>query len=704
MPHISCRVLLDIPPIKHQLQDIAFVRTRHQETGMQGFDQGKSRHADTHGSVIRMDGDSIRLGGSKKVGAVGEKGRSMSVLSYPQQHKIEDRHTVHGGNRRLDDGSIVHDFFFGNSLAPDAAIMSGRNPCLAEQQSVGQAEIALRIGRRHATLVHPIEINAMPRGACGIFVRPDFKKRGGSRSSRKGNGKRTFGFPVHCLQQVGNDQKTDQLSAEPDDITLVNTPGSPDLGRITATLTHLGALLRLPASSITIADYGEDFNTLQELIAKVGNTDYWQAIVPSSNAYFTYYLKGFIAILGPEGKGTTPGKNTFVSDRTGSDGNILATAKNDGGTEIPMKPLTIPLSGDGITMERNTRYPLTLSPHTATVTVGSSVPGWGTDEEIPITYGGEPLEDLGNGSYQASSPRALFEFAAIVNGTNGQTANCTLTADIDLKGTAWTPIGKQHKAYTGTFDGGGHTIRNLTVSGGNNSYQGFFGSIEKATVKNLTIESGTVSGFNYVGAIAGTAVNSTIANCHNVGVTVTANSYAGGIVGRNNAYNRSDNDANATLTVCTNTGSVTASSNGSKAGGIAGHNFANNTGNGSAIAKVTHCYWLENTPATGIGGSSNGGTATENEVKSIAERMDSPHQHAEQPPSRHRHRLRVRRKPELRRRGHRLDRREHRHRRQNAPRGGEDEAVILSPLERGQGVCKTHRAVGIHQESPSRRH
>ena len=69
---------------------------------------------------------------------------------------------------------------------------------------------------------------------------------------------------------------------------------------------------------------------------------------------------------------------------------------------------------------------------------------------------------------------------------NDLTLNCTLTADITLTG-EWTPIGSDYwHQYTGTFDGGNHTISGLTVKGSDEN-AGLFGYIGKdgGTVKNV---------------------------------------------------------------------------------------------------------------------------------------------------------------------------------------------------------------------------
>ena len=69
------------------------------------------------------------------------------------------------------------------------------------------------------------------------------------------------------------------------------------------------------------------------------------------------------------------------------------------------------------------------------------------------------------------------------------TLNCTLTADINLTGKEWTPIGTaSNNSYIGTFDGGNHTISGLTVKG-SDEYAGLFGYIGSGgTVKNVKLE------------------------------------------------------------------------------------------------------------------------------------------------------------------------------------------------------------------------
>lgn len=73
------------------------------------------------------------------------------------------------------------------------------------------------------------------------------------------------------------------------------------------------------------------------------------------------------------------------------------------------------------------------------------------------------------------------------------------------------------RPFSGTFDGDGHTISDISVSWDSYGFAGLFGIISGATVKNLTVsKSSFYAGFG-VAAIAGAAIQSTISNCHTTG-------------------------------------------------------------------------------------------------------------------------------------------------------------------------------------------
>ena len=263
------------------------------------------------------------------------------------------------------------------------------------------------------------------------------------------------------------------------------------------------------------------------------------------------------------------------------------------------------------------------------------------------------IED--DGSYTVTSADGLMNIAKLVNG--GKTdINITLDTDIDLTGKDWTPIGTSfHNSYTGTFDGGGHTIKGLTVTT-NDQFVGLFGSIGYAgTVKNVMMEdvqitsnrssgfaggvagysdgtiencsvSGSVSGTVYVGGVVGAQIDGSITGCSS-SATVKGTVDVGGVVGQTNE--------SATLTACYATGNVTieiAPKKNIAGGGLVGMNAGSSllacyaTGNvtstgsstgyvhiggllGDTYTTVTACYW-KNNHEQGIG-YKKAGTSTE---------------------------------------------------------------------------------------------
>ena len=132
-----------------------------------------------------------------------------------------------------------------------------------------------------------------------------------------------------------------------------------------------------------------------------------------------------------------------------------------------------------------------------------------------------------------------------------------LTGDsYDMQGKKVIPIGTSAKPFTGTFDGNGKTVSNYTYSDTSADNVGFFGYVSDATIKNLTV-SGTVTGKQFVGGIAGYAASgTTISGCtNNCNVTGIASTKArvGGIVG----YAADATQETSVLIInCKNTGDV----------------------------------------------------------------------------------------------------------------------------------------------------
>jgi hypothetical protein len=285
---------------------------------------------------------------------------------------------------------------------------------------------------------------------------------------------------------------------------------------------------------------------------------------------------------------------------------------------------------------------------------------WQAGGEYTYTVSLAAAKDLGytiesDGSYTVTSADGLMNIAKLVNG--GKTdINITLDTDIDLTGKDWAPIGTSFSnKYTGTFDGGGHTIKGLTVTT-NDQFVGLFGSIGYAgTVKNVMMEdvqitsnpssgfaggvagysdgtiencsvSGSVSGTVYVGGVVGAQWNGSITGCSS-SATVKGMVHVGGVVGQPNGNT-------ITLTACYATGNVIieiAPKKNIAGGGLVGMNAGSilacyATGNvtstgsstgqvhiggllGDTYTTVTACYW-KNNHEQGIG-YKKAGTSTE---------------------------------------------------------------------------------------------
>ena len=300
---------------------------------------------------------------------------------------------------------------------------------------------------------------------------------------------------------------------------------------------------------------------------------------------------------------------------------------------------------NNVVLEAGNRYTYIAKVNATGLTLeGCTIGSW-TDG------GGESgaAEDLGysiqnDGSYTVYNANGLMNVAELVNG--GKTdINITLTADIDLTGKVWTPIGTDYdNAYTGTFDGGGHTITGLTVTT-NDEYAGLFGYLSNfnnaaGTVKNVvmdgiqitcnhrsgyaggvvgyswgTIEncsvSGSVSATVSVGGVVGVQRDGSITGCSS-SATVKGTLYVGGVAGWTNF--------GATLTACYATGNVIieiAPTQNISGGGLVGFNdgisllscyaTGNVTSTGSSTGyvhiggflgdnytTVTACYWKNN--------------------------------------------------------------------------------------------------------------
>ena len=268
-----------------------------------------------------------------------------------------------------------------------------------------------------------------------------------------------------------------------------------------------------------------------------------------------------------------------------------------------------------VVLEAGNRYTYTVKVNATGLTLeGCAIGSWadgggesGAAEDLDYIY------DSNTKTYTVYNANGLLAWNEAAQ--KDRSINCTLTADINLTGKDCTPIGANYdNPYTGTFDGGGHTITGLTVTT-NDQYAGLFGCLgEAGTVKNVvmkgvqitcnhrsgfaggvvgnsrgTIEncsvSGSVSGTVYVGGVVGNQWFGSITGCSS-SATVKGMVGVGGVAGQTNS--------SATLTACYATGNVIIEINPKK--NIAGGSLVGfNGGNGVLLA----CYATGNVTSTG---------------------------------------------------------------------------------------------------------
>lgn len=253
-----------------------------------------------------------------------------------------------------------------------------------------------------------------------------------------------------------------------------------------------------------------------------------------------------------------------------------------------------------------------------------------------------------NDPYQISTAAQLAYLAKQVNeGTDYQRVHFRLVSDLDLGGKEWTPIGTDGKIFWGGFDGGGHTITGMTITG-DRDYVGLFGECRNFTadssyIKSVTVKGANISGHSHVGAIAGEGAN--ISDCYSIENTICAAWCVGGICGSltgniSGCYNSSSVSGNSTaggimgsassertvgvVEYCYNIGAVTVRQQDSSVGGITGasahrYNISNClncgkiTGNGKNVGGIAgstdsnymnfigNCYYNSDLNNAGVG-------------------------------------------------------------------------------------------------------
>ena len=271
---------------------------------------------------------------------------------------------------------------------------------------------------------------------------------------------------------------------------------------------------------------------------------------------------------------------------------------------------------NNVVLEAGSRYKYTVKVNATGLTlegctIGDWADGGGESGAAELGY----IYDSNTKTYTVYNADGLLAWNEAAQ--KDRSINCTLTADIDLTGKDWTPIGTNfYNSYTGTFDGGGHTIMGLTVTT-NDQYVGLFGRLgEAGTVKNVVMDGIQITcnhRLGYAGGVAGFSWGGTIENC-SVSGSVSGTICAGGVVGvqweasitgcSSSATVKGmvqvggvagETNAGATMAACYATGNVTIEIDpidNIRGGGLVGFN---------AGSSVLACYATGNVTSTGSG-------------------------------------------------------------------------------------------------------
>lgn len=251
-----------------------------------------------------------------------------------------------------------------------------------------------------------------------------------------------------------------------------------------------------------------------------------------------------------------------------------------------------------VVLEAGSRYTYTVNVNATGLTLaGCEIGKWddgggesGAAEDLGYNY------DNTTKTYTVYNADGLMAWAEAAQ--SDLSINCTLTADIDLTGKTWTPIGDgvmSESGYQGTFDGQGHRITGLAITTDNPSGESaaLFGGIGgNGEVKNLQLVDVDYD-VRQNGVASGIAMSNygTITACSVTGDISSTGGYVGGIATSNIG----------SIIGCWFDGNLTS---GIGNGGIAGLNYST----------ITACFYGGN---AGQGAINQGGTVDVTKVDGV---------------------------------------------------------------------------------------
>jgi hypothetical protein len=191
--------------------------------------------------------------------------------------------------------------------------------------------------------------------------------------------------------------------------------------------------------------------------------------------------------------------------------------------------------------------------------------------------------------------------------TNNLSGSYCLVTDLDLSGVAFTPIGTSPQPFTGSFNGQGYTISNLSINLPTTLYIGLFGVIDGATITNIGLLHVAVSGNNWgVGSLAGAQESGSISQVYSTGsVSGGGNSAAvGGLVGFQQGGSISQ--AYSTSTVTCAPSSPTSDPGSAYVGGLVGYQGGGSISLAYSTGSISASY-----EAGGLVGDQAGGSISD---------------------------------------------------------------------------------------------
>lgn len=227
----------------------------------------------------------------------------------------------------------------------------------------------------------------------------------------------------------------------------------------------------------------------------------------------------------------------------------------------------------------------------------------------------------------AKAATTITDCTGLQNMSSNLAEDYVLGNDIDCSdtttwnsGDGFEPVGNSGTPFTGTFDGQSHKITGLFIDRPTTDNVGLFGVAENSTVSNVTIQGGSITGQANIGSIAGRIRSISLTNVRSSAAVTSTRNYAGGIIGYNisqstflttltnvhfsgsvvaadNYYGAAgligDNDADADITLSSNTGSISGGDSFDYVGGL--------VGDSDAVLNITQSFNTGNISAKGDG-------------------------------------------------------------------------------------------------------